>query len=64
MSWGKRDCHGPAGTNTEKDDLAAFERFTASRKGKPYTRPEAHPDEEGLDKRRELEELQGRSRQI
>jgi len=37
--------------------VAAWDDFVASRKDRPYPRPEVGPEGEGLDKQRELEEL-------
>jgi 2,3-dimethylmalate lyase len=39
-----------------RDGVAAWERFTESRKDRPYIIPELLPDGEGLDKQRALEE--------
>jgi hypothetical protein len=40
----------------EARGVAAWDEFVESRKDRPYPRPEAPPEGEGLDKQRELEE--------
>jgi len=36
--------------------IAAWEEFEQARQDRPYPRPEPRPDEEGLEKQRQLEE--------
>jgi hypothetical protein len=42
--------------DSQKRGIAAWEDFQASRKDRPYPRPEVGPDGEGGEKQRELEE--------
>ena len=40
----------------QANGIAAWEEFERARQDRPYPRPEPRPDEEGLEKQRQLEE--------